>query len=1145
MLRSLRFFLLCIFFCVSLSLSAQFQSPGLGEVKAKYESLQKGNEERIEKFLKKSKSGRVVIRRDGTIMLLVDVSPFGNPIYIRADNAEVATSLSVDELRQGGSLGLNLEGSGIEVGIWDEGRVRNDHIEYIGRVVQGDSPSPTFVLHATHVLGTMIAAGLNANAKGMAPKATAIAFDFNGDVGEMADQATPDQTSIILSNHSYGTLSGWDNDGGTWVWHGDASISNVRDWKFGFYNSTSNFYDDIAFNAPYYLIVKSVGNDRSDVGDGSRPPDCDPFDCIPTNGVAKNILTVGAVKKLAGPYTSPSDVEITSFSSFGPADDGRIKPDLVAPGQAVISTAASTSSAYAPLSGTSMSAPATTGTLALLQELHKNLNGGNLMKAATLKALAIHTARETGTSIGPDYQFGWGLLDAEGAAKLLIDRDDQNVFVKELRLNNSEVFELSLTPKENTKITATLVWNDPAGPVLAPALNPTTKMLVNDLDLSLVDDGGTTQFPWKLNPTSPALAATKGNNSIDNVEKLEFDQPQPRDYKLRVAHKGTLVNGFQDFSLILTYSSVVDPKTTFYWVDNGGNWNDGAHWSLSSGGPSANTLPGIDNNVVFDENSFTLDNQTVNLTQDQECFSLRWFANENIALEFNNHLLTVASGMNLLSDKINNSTAGTIHFLSSSGANAVVNLNNNVWENVSTRFSGESSEWTLSGDFSVNGIQLESGRLKLGKNSITISQITTPGIAQKHIEFDETVVNATNTLNIDFSDTEVKAETASIKISTGLNAILNFGSGTVFDGTLNLSGGVVTVAGSGEIGKVKGFGQIATQGDFEWREFSLNSGSKLILQESSEQLFSDKFNIQSVTSNRSSIESTGSLTATVRVEKNQKICLDNLDISNIAQLGEATVGVGLNSTLTNSTGWIQKNCSDILFADFDVDFTCEKSSVFFEDQSSGPITTRTWNFGDQSSSQNQSELENPIHFFEAGGAYTVSLVVSDGQQSDEYSQLIQLTPNILQDNQIELNNGKLISFLPASKYQWTLDGVLLENTNVRSIDFSNGFGEYAVLIFDEECNRRSAPFLVTGISEGINVDDLIVFPNPAKDFVYVRSPREIVSVSIMTGLGKQVLSHGKPSPEGYKLDTSDLSSGFYILYIQLLDSVAFRRILVR
>ena len=171
-------------------------------------------------------------------------------------------------------------------------------------------------------------------------------------------------------------------------------------------------------------------------------------------------------------------------------------------------------------------------------------------------------------------------------------------------------------------------------------------MLKNDLDLRLVDDGGTMQFPWILNSADPAAAATKGDNVVDNIEKLEFDNPEPRGYKLKVSHKGTLVGGKQDFSLIITYSSLIDPRVTYYWIGNTGDWDNGAKWSLSSGGVPANAVPTADDKIVFDENSFSNNNQTVSLTQDQACYSIRWFANENINLSFNDHQLMIMDEVN-------------------------------------------------------------------------------------------------------------------------------------------------------------------------------------------------------------------------------------------------------------------------------------------------------------------------------------------------------------------------------------------------------------------------------------------------------------------------------------------------------------------
>ncbi|MCB0493753.1 MAG: S8 family serine peptidase [Cyclobacteriaceae bacterium] len=1105
--------------------------------------VDKGNaDQRVENYLKNNSRGRVTTFNNGSRIFLVDVSSSGVPIYIQSDNAGVAASLGVDELRNGGALGLNLEGQGIEVGIWDEGKVRADHIEYAGRVTQIDAPSE-FNFHASHVLGTMIATGVNANAKGMAPKATAIAFDFFNDVSEMTGRAAPDQSSIILSNHSYGTLSGWSNNSGEWQWFGDASISTTRDWKFGFYNSTSGFYDDIAYSAPYYLIVKSAGNDNSDVGDGSKPPDCDPFDCIPTNGVAKNILTVGAVKKLVGPYTNASDVEITSFSSFGPTDDGRIKPDIVAPGQSVFSTSSNSASAYETLSGTSMSSPAATGTLVLLQELHKNLNAGNLMKSATLKGLAIHTAREAGPNTGPDYMFGWGLLDAENAAKTLIEKDDQNIFIEELSLNNGEVFELTLEPKENTKITATLVWTDPAGQVLTPSLNPTTRMLKNDLDITLVDDGGIKQFPWKLDPANPAMAATKGDNILDNVEKLEFENPEPRNYKLKVSHKNALVNGKQDFSLIVTYSSVIDPRISYYWIGNTGNWDDGTKWSLESGGAPANVVPSAGDKVVFDENSFLLDGETVTLTQNQQCYSIRWFANENTSLDFDGHQLTIGDAVNLLSEHISTSSSGTILFEGNTETDAKINLNNNNLDDLTLKFSGAGSNWLLSGDFEVNEVQLEEGHLSINENQIKINDLNSVGDQPKTLTLVNTSISGINSLAIDISGLLLESENAGIVVPVSSSYNLNLGTNT-FNGTIELTGGEINVEGAGVIGNVEGFGILTVNGSHTWSNIDLDESSSLIMEEGTTQVISNAFKLSATSDNRIALSSSGIGLATLEFTDHVKICLDHLDIENISITGEAILNAGMNSTVINSLNWLQDTCDNILFPDFDFEYNCENAAVIFTDKSSGPITARNWDFGDAQSTQNISSSVNPIHLFEGPGQFQVSLAVTDGTSTVFYTRPVDLNPSELSENKIELSNGKLISFLPANKYQWVLDGELLEDTNLRSIGLSTGLGVYSVLTFDGNCNRQSIPFLVTGLKEEENQNSVQVYPNPSNDKLYVKG-ENVKRLRLVNQLGQDMPSEFVFDQDEWSLDVSNFPEGIYLLLVQSGNKMINRRVLIK
>ncbi len=353
---------------------------------------------------------------NGAVISIQRLTHNNRPIYYITNNLIAAESVSTDEVWSGGAAGLNLDGSGIIIGEWDGDDVRATHQELSGRVTDKDG-STTQIDHSTHVAGTLIATGIDGDAHGMANVASVDAYDYDNDASEMSSAASD---GLLLSNHSYGTICGWYL---IW-WYGDTNISDEEDYKFGFYNSDAQEWDDIAFNAPYYLIVKSAGNDR---GEGSNSNGhevdggSDGYDCLPPQGTAKNILTVGAVQDIPGGYTQPSDVDMTNFSSWGPTDDGRIKPDLVGNGDGLYSTGSGSDTDYYSSSGTSMSAPNVCGSLALLQQHYAGLSGGANIRAATMKGLAIHTADEAGSADGPDYRHGWGLLNTQRAAELISD----------------------------------------------------------------------------------------------------------------------------------------------------------------------------------------------------------------------------------------------------------------------------------------------------------------------------------------------------------------------------------------------------------------------------------------------------------------------------------------------------------------------------------------------------------------------------------------------------------------------------------------------------------------------------------------------------------------------------------------------------
>ena len=526
------------------------------------DEYRKNKEIAIQEALKRDMPLRQELE-DGRVMELQGITERGVFLYKSTGNLDAARTISTDKVWPGGSIGTSLSGDSMVVGEWDGGAVRLTHQELVQRVTQVDNAS-SVINHATHVGGTMIASGVDNLAKGMAFTARLDAYDWNNDNAEMATAAS---NGLLLSNHSYVNIAGWYNNSGAsrWEWWGDTTLSGTADYTFGFYESTCQNWDQTAHNAPYYLIVKAAGNNRGSnhVGhhylpqhgtwsSAMRLPDggTSGYDCIPTYGVAKNILTVGAVGAIPGGYSGPSSVVMSSFSSWGPADDGRIKPDIVANGVGVYSCLGSSNTAYASWNGTSMATPTVTGSLALIQQHYKNENGV-LMKAATLKALAIHTADEAGSSPGPDYKFGWGLLNTARAVGHISDTSNTKDII-EANLENGQVFSFEITATGSSSIRASICWTDIPGTPVAPALNPTALMLVNDLDIRIRRNSDSTMFyPYILNPSAPAGAAITGDNFRDNVEQIYLALPMSGTYTVSISHKGTLVGGSQDFSLIL------------------------------------------------------------------------------------------------------------------------------------------------------------------------------------------------------------------------------------------------------------------------------------------------------------------------------------------------------------------------------------------------------------------------------------------------------------------------------------------------------------------------------------------------------------------------------------------------------------------
>ncbi len=461
----------------------------------------------------------------------------GKPLYLITHNSNAAISAAADRVRN--PIPYNLSGAGIKVGVWDGGAVLTTHQEFGGRVMVKDLAHSHF--HATHVGGTIGASGVDSDAKGMAPAVTIHSYDWGNDLAEMGASAAsaPGQTeALYLSNHSYGYGRGW-SDG----------IFDSYD-QFGQYNEVSRDTDEVVEGNQYYLPFFSAGNDRGDEGDAEYK---EGYDTIADYAIAKNVITVGAVDDAVSPAGDRylPGARMAYFSSWGPADDGRIKPDIVANGEWLYSCYDSNNSAYDWMSGTSMASPSACGAAALLAEYYDKLLPGQAMRASTLKGLIIHTADDLGRP-GPDYCNGWGLMNTWAAAELLKAHIDLPILLTEASLTAPQPSETySFLSNGNAPVRVTLCWTDPAGEATNDD-DSRTPRLVNDLDLKVVGPDGTF-WPYMLSYADPEANATAtGKNDIDNVEQVYIATPAAGEYTITINYDGSLTDKTQWYSLLVS-----------------------------------------------------------------------------------------------------------------------------------------------------------------------------------------------------------------------------------------------------------------------------------------------------------------------------------------------------------------------------------------------------------------------------------------------------------------------------------------------------------------------------------------------------------------------------------------------------------------
>ena len=456
------------------------------------------------------------------------------------------------------SATFTLDGSGEMLAIADTG-IDRDHPDISGRVSAvytqfglDGSPIDSNTGHGTHVTLTAIGDGTgDSSAKGIAPEALLTMYALEHDpTGVFGRQGSI--YSLLLDAKQKTAriaINAWGLNG-----------------NYGEYTADSRSVDQFVWDEPALLPVFSVGDRGSSGTSQISPP-----------GTAKNVLSVGA--STTGTGSSASAGLVASISSQGPTLDGRIKPDVVAPGIELCSGRAEEAKSpsglscgsgthgdgdplYMSLSGTSQATAVTGGVASLTREFLREQIGINSPSASLIKAAIINGATDLGTPDIPNNLEGWGqinlektVLPTDGSTVLSTYFDDK----KSLRSGFGLLYDLSLDPSHGLDIT--LVWTDEAGS--ANSAQSQSK-LVNDLDLILIDPAGN---QWLGNDFASGFSKQGGTaDNLNNVERIKIAPgtlTNSGNWLVKVMHRG---GNEQDFSIVITGDMSIQPKsdlTTF------------------------------------------------------------------------------------------------------------------------------------------------------------------------------------------------------------------------------------------------------------------------------------------------------------------------------------------------------------------------------------------------------------------------------------------------------------------------------------------------------------------------------------------------------------------------------------------------------
>ncbi len=463
-------------------------------------------------ILRRYDPGGIVVLETSRDVLTERLLPMDEVQYIDRGRASVREELPVpghnlftNSIHALQAVYPDWNGEGRTISVMEK-RFDSTDVDLRGRVAPLHKAAQEVTIHAS-VMATLIAGAGTSNpaGQGAAWGCRLASSDFVALLPDSeSDYAALD---VSVQNHSYGV-----------------GIEN-------YYGADAMAYDQSVRSRPSLVHVFSAGNSGGESAPAGVYRNIPGFANLTGSfKMAKNVLLAGAVDSFG---------RVVPYSSRGPAYDGRVKPDLVAFGP----------------DGSSGSAALVSGTAAVLQQAFAERHGGNLPQASLVRAILINSADDV-EAPGPDFSSGFGNMNALRAAKTV---DENRFFTAQVALFQ-EFWQEIVVPPGQAELKITLAWDDP------PAAAGTARALTNDLDLKLLGpDGQSVWLPWVLNiyphPDSLQKGAIRGVDSLNNVEQITLDFPEPGIYKIRVFGR-RIVGASQPFSIAFEWRQA----DSFQWV---------------------------------------------------------------------------------------------------------------------------------------------------------------------------------------------------------------------------------------------------------------------------------------------------------------------------------------------------------------------------------------------------------------------------------------------------------------------------------------------------------------------------------------------------------------------------------------------------